>query len=146
MFGPVFQKYDQYAIKVINGSNEMIGHVKGTTAALESKTWDSQNAALQHKGECLVAHGTILSDGNEYEQLVKVEFKRMGLMSKTTHHNDRKPAFGKVMATEANHKETVVASSTSWVSTPSGARRTATAVPVTVSSKKPKREHVDWEV
>lgn len=234
-------KYDPNAIKVVNSSQQIIGHIKATTAALESKIWDSQNAALKLKGECLVAKGTILGDGNEWDQLVKVEFKRIRMVPETTNRNNAKVAsnytagtacqnpkvftivdlvfadacaasgekvtliredssaikvvnkskqyigriqdeeaihlcktwdsldvlptpkgmrtvamgtildagdkykqsvrveFQPVVATEAKHSEAVVAPCTTGISTPKGAKRTAAAVPVTVSAKKARR-------
>ena len=71
------QKYDSNAIMVINKSKQQIGHIKGTEAAPTSMSWDSLNAVLKPKGECLVATGTILDAGNGYEQSVQVEFKKI---------------------------------------------------------------------
>ena len=93
-----------------------IGHIKATSATHTSKTWDNKNAALQFKGEHLMAIGTILNDGNGYEQLVRVEFKVIEMVTTTTNQNNA-----------------------ALVSTPKGAKRSAVTVPVTVSYKKARR-------
>ena len=116
------QKYDTNAIKVVNSNKKQIGHIKGTTAATTSKTWDSQNAALKSKGECILAMGTILDSGNEYEQSVMVVFKKVQLL-----------------CDQAAKVATMDAPATNGVGTPKVAKRAGAAVPVTVSSKKAKR-------
>lgn len=72
----LFQEYDPNAVKVVNGSGKVIGHIaKDKAAALSPKMKEIQENLLHSQHLQLIVEGTIISVSDGYQQSVQVEFK-----------------------------------------------------------------------
>lgn len=71
----LFQKHDSNAVKVVNVSGKLVGHIaKDKAAILSSKLKEMQeDSKSQNSG--LILEGTIFSVSDGFWQSVKVDFK-----------------------------------------------------------------------
>lgn len=68
----LFQKHDSNAVKVVNASGKLVGHIaKDKAANLSSKLKEMQEDLKSQNSE-LIVKGTILSVSDGYRQTVKV--------------------------------------------------------------------------
>eukprot|EP00985_Skeletonema_marinoi_P026319 scaffold20315_cov87-Skeletonema_marinoi.AAC.2 len=71
-------KYDPNAVKVVNGSGQLIGHIaKDKAAILSPKIKEMQEDLQSQNLKKLVVEGTIISVSDGYQQSVQVEFKEI---------------------------------------------------------------------
>jgi len=71
-----FQKYDPNAVKVVNSSGQLIGHIaKDKAATLSPRIKEMQEDMQSQNLKKLVVEGTIISVSDGY--CVKVEFKEI---------------------------------------------------------------------
>eukprot|EP00984_Skeletonema_dohrnii_P027713 scaffold17343_cov93-Skeletonema_dohrnii-CCMP3373.AAC.1 len=80
-----FQKHDPNAVKVVNGSGQLIGHIaKDKAAILSPKIKEIQEDLQSRNLKKLFVEGTIISVSDGYQQSVKVEFKQISNEAKDT--------------------------------------------------------------
>ncbi len=77
-------QYDANAVKVVNGYRQLIGRIEKEKAATLSPQMKKMQEDFQSQHCKLFAEGTIVSVGDDYQQLVKVEFKKIPTKSSTT--------------------------------------------------------------
>ncbi|KAK1746378.1 tyrosyl-DNA phosphodiesterase 2 [Skeletonema marinoi] len=70
-------KHDPNAVKVVNSSGQLIGHIAKDKAAILSPKIKEMQEDLQSQNLKLVVEGTIISVSDGYQQSVKVEFKEI---------------------------------------------------------------------
>ena len=73
----LFQKYDSSAVKVVNGSGKLIGHIAKERAAILSPKMKVMQEDLTSRNLKLIVEGTISSVSDGYRQSVKVEFREI---------------------------------------------------------------------
>eukprot|EP00985_Skeletonema_marinoi_P033175 scaffold40665_cov197-Skeletonema_marinoi.AAC.1 len=77
-------KHDFNAVKVVDSSGKLIGHIaKGKAATLSPRIKEMQED-LQSQNLKLVVEGTIISVSDGYQQSVKVEFKQISVEANDT--------------------------------------------------------------
>mmetsp|Transcript_4747 Transcript_4747/g.7075 ORF Transcript_4747/g.7075 Transcript_4747/m.7075 type:complete len:199 (-) Transcript_4747:73-669(-) len=71
-------KHDPNAVKVVNGSGQLIGHIaKDKAATLSPRIKEMQEDLQSQNLKKLVVEGTIISVSDGYQQSVKVEIKEI---------------------------------------------------------------------
>ncbi|KAL7499965.1 hypothetical protein ACHAWT_010906 [Skeletonema menzelii] len=73
----LFQKYDSNAVKVVNGSGKLIGHITKERAAILSLKMKKMQEDLASRNLKLIVEGTISGVSDCYRQSVKVEFREI---------------------------------------------------------------------
>lgn len=71
------QKHDSNAVKVVNSSGKLVGHIAKEKAAILSPRMKEMQEDLTSKNLELIVEGTITSVSDGYRQSVKVEFKEV---------------------------------------------------------------------
>ncbi len=84
----LFQEHDSNAVKVINTSGKLVGHIaKDKAAILSSKLKEMQeDLKSQNSNSELIVEGSIFSVSDGFRQSVKVDFKE----SSSNESNDTK--------------------------------------------------------
>ena len=70
-------EYDANAVKVVNGYRQIVGRIEKDKAATLSSKMKHMQEDYHSQNFKLFAEGTIVSAGDDYQQLVKVDFKKI---------------------------------------------------------------------
>eukprot|EP00985_Skeletonema_marinoi_P014376 scaffold7278_cov147-Skeletonema_marinoi.AAC.5 len=70
-------EYDANAVKVVNGYRQLVGRIEKDKAATLSSKMKHMQEDYHSQNFKLFSEGTIVSAGDDYQQLVKVDFKKI---------------------------------------------------------------------